>query len=89
MTDQRSLPGEGWEGWALRASKSTGEPARGQTIRMREAVPEDLRCPPQGSAASGTSGSNGLTAGTTRGEDVEGEGDGSTSSWQVTPRAEK
>ena len=37
----------------------------------------------------GTSGSNGLTAGTTRGEDVEGEGDGSTSSWQVTPRAEK
>ena len=26
---------------------------------MREAVPEDLRCPPQGSAASGTSGSSG------------------------------
>ena len=45
--------------------------------------------PAPGSAASGTSGSNGLTAGTTRGEDVEGEGEESTPSWQVTPRAEK
>ena len=45
VTDQRSLPGEGW---ALRASKSTGEPARGQTIRTREAVPEGLRCPSPG-----------------------------------------
>ena len=32
--------------------------------------------PAPGSAASGTSGSNGLTSGTTRGEDVEGEGEG-------------
>ena len=50
------------------------EPAREPTISTREAPPESLRGPIRAPRRPARPGSNGLTAGTTRGEDVEGEG---------------